>query len=149
MKKLLYTLIFSLLLTSVSAQPPEGRRNRPNDQEMKRDHQSNRVNMEMFKIKFVTEQLSLTPQEAQAFWPVYNEHRDLVRSILKDKKENEIDLQEALLNARKKMALALKAILKTDARVNDALKVDREFYKKARTEMMRRRGGPPPPPRGS
>ena len=148
MKKLLYTLIFSLLLTSVSAQPPEGRRNRPNDQEMKRDHQSNRVNMEMFKIKFVTEQLSLTPQEAQAFWPVYNEHRDLVHAIFKDKKENELELQEALLNARKKMALALKPILKTDTRVNDALKVDREFYRKARTEMMRRHGGTPPPPRG-
>jgi len=149
MKNLLYTLAFCLLLVSVHAQPPEGRRKGPDDHEMKWDHKANRANIEMFKIKFVTEQLSLTPQEAQAFWPIYNEHRDLVHSIFKENKDNAIELQEALLNARKKMALALKPILKTDIRVNDALKVDRAFYRKARTEMMRRRGEPPPPPHGA
>ena len=69
------------------------------------------------------------------------------RAIYKEKKENEIELQEAVLTVRKKLASALKPILKSDIRINDALKVEKEFLKKARNEMSRRRGGPPPPPR--
>jgi hypothetical protein len=49
-----------------------------------------------------------------------------------------------VLTVRKKLAYALKPILKSDIRINDALKVDKEFLKKARNEMTRRRGGPPP-----
>jgi hypothetical protein len=34
----------------------------------------------------------------------------------------------------------LKPILKSEERINEALKVDREFLKKVRFEMMRRKG---------
>ncbi|MGI9138994.1 MAG: hypothetical protein ACR2IM_08140, partial [Sediminibacterium sp.] len=97
-----------------------------------------------FKTKFITDQLALTPQEAEAFWPVYNEYKNNMRAIYKEKKDNEIEMQEGILAVRKKLAASLKPILKTDARINNALKVDKEFLKKARNEMMRRRGGPPP-----
>ena len=152
MKYLLYTLALSMVMITTNAQRPPERRSRPNEQSEHNDDKrgpgrSSRANIEMFKTKFITDQLALTQQEAEAFWPVYNEYKNSMRAVYKEKKENEIELQEAVLTVRKKLAAALKPILKSDTRINDALKVDKEFLKKARNEMTRRRGGPPPPPR--
>jgi hypothetical protein len=36
------------------------------------------------KIAFITDKLALTPQEAQAFWPVYNEYEDKRETLQKD-----------------------------------------------------------------
>ena len=152
MKYLLYTLALSMVMVTTNAQRPQERRHHSNEQSKQADDKKgpgrpNRANIEMFKTKFITDQLALTPQEAEAFWPVYNEYKNGMRAIYKEKKENEIELQEAVLTVRKKLASALKPILKSDIRINDALKVEKEFLKKARNEMSRRRGGPPPPPR--
>ena len=152
MKYLLYTLALIMVMITTNAQRPQERRPRTDEQSTKdneRGHQGrpNRANIEMFKTKFITDQLVLTPQEAEAFWPVYNEYKNGMRTIYKEKKENEIELQEAVLTVRKKLAAALKPILKSDTRINDALKIDKEFLKKMKNEMTHRRGGPPPPPR--
>jgi hypothetical protein len=152
MKYLLYTLALSMVMVTTNAQRPQERRPRPNDQSEHNDDKKgpgrpNKVNIEMFKTKFITDQLALTSQEAEAFWPVYNEYKNGMRAIYKEKKENEIELQEAMLTVRKKLASALKPILKSDIRINDALKIDKEFLKKMKNEMTHRRGGPPPPPR--
>lgn len=151
MKYLLYTLALSMVMVTTNAQRPQERRPRPNDQSEHNDDKKgpgrpNRANIEMFKTKFITDQLALTSQEAEAFWPVYNEYKNGMRTIYKEKKENEIELQEAMLTVRKKLASALKPILKSDTRINDALKIDKEFLKKMKNEMTHRRGGPPPPP---
>jgi len=152
MKYVFYTFALSLVMITTNAQRPPERRSRPNEHSEHNDDKKgpgrpNRANIEMFKTKFITDQLALTQQEAEAFWPVYNEYKNGMRAIYKEKKENEIELQEAVLTVRKKLASALKPILKSDTRINDALKVDKEFLKKARNEMTRRRGGPPPPPK--
>ena len=152
MKYLLYTLALSMVMVTTNAQRPQERRPRPNDQSEHNDDKKgpgrpNRANIEMFKTKFITDQLALTSQEAEAFWPVYNEYKNGMRTIYKEKKENEIELQEAMLTVRKKLASALKPILKSDTRINDALKIEKEFLKKMKNEMTHRRGGPPPPPR--
>lgn len=149
MKYLFYGLTFSLFVLSANAQKPQDPGPRSNERVYHQrfrngNDQPNRAGIEMFKIKFITEQLALTPQEAEAFWPIYNEHKNSMRAIYKDKKDNELEMQEATLAAGKKMAAALKPILKTDIRVNDAVKIDKEFMKKVRNEMTRRRGGPPP-----
>lgn len=41
--------------------------------------------IEAQRIAFITEQLQLTPEEAQQFWPIYNEFRDLEGSLNKEK----------------------------------------------------------------
>jgi len=152
MKYVFYTFALSLVMITTNAQRPPERRSRPNEHSEHNDDKKglgrpNRANIEMFKTKFITDQLALTQQEAEAFWPVYNEYKNGMRAIYKEKKENEIELQEAILIVRKKLASKLKPILKSDTRINDALKVEKEFLKKARNEMSRRREGPPPPRR--
>jgi hypothetical protein len=54
-------------------------------------------------------------------------------------KEDEIAFQEAMLLIRKKFKKDLMPVLKTEERVNLALKVDRELLNRMRNEMMRRK----------
>ena len=98
-----------------------------------------REKLELFKIQFVTKKLDLTPGEAEKFWPLYNEQKDASQSLMQTAKEDEIAFQEAMLTIRKKFKKDLMPILKTEERVNLALKVDRELLNKMRNEMMRRK----------
>jgi hypothetical protein len=96
--------------------------------------------IEQYKIQFITDKLNLSKAEAEKFWPVYNEHKKAVEAIINEKKEDEIQFEEAMLSAKKKYKNELKPILKSEDRINEALKVEREFFKTIRFEMMRRRG---------
>jgi hypothetical protein len=154
MKKIIFSTLFTLLLFSGYAQPNPQRRPPPpppprEDQEMDErrgprmrgeDRQEHKERIELFKVQFITEKLALTTPEAEAFWPVYEEYKKVVKDIVKTKSEDEILFQEAMLNARKKYKTDLKPVLKSDERVNDALKIEREFLHKIRFEMNKRRG---------
>lgn len=98
-----------------------------------------RERLEFFRIQFITKKLDLTPAEAEKFWPVYNEQKEASHNLMQTKKEDEIEFQEAMLVIRKKFKKDLMPILKTEERVNLALKVDRELLNKMRNEMMRRK----------
>lgn len=49
----------------------------------------NRENIKLLKTSFITDALSLTPAEAEKFWPVYNLYTDKIQAS-KFKLENEI-----------------------------------------------------------
>ena len=98
-----------------------------------------RERLEFFRIQFITKKLDLTPTEAEKFWPVYNEQKEASHNLMQTKKEDEIEFQEAMLVIRKKFKKDLMPILKTEERVNLALKVDRELLNKMRNEMIRRK----------
>jgi hypothetical protein len=98
-----------------------------------------REKLELFKIQFITKKLDLTPAEAEKFWPLYNEQKEASQNLMQAKKDDEIEFQEAMLLIRKKFKKDLMPILKTEERVNLALKVDRELLNKMRNEMMRRK----------
>jgi hypothetical protein len=63
-----------------------------------------------------------------------------MQEIIRTKMSDEILLQEAILNARKKYKTDLLPVLKTEERVNKALRVDRDFLDKMRKEVSKRRG---------
>lgn len=91
------------------------------------DEQDMKDRVEAYRAQFITEQLALTPEEAQQFWPVYNEYRrkldaiqhERVRQHFRDKGqqkeelssmseaeiyqmvETEMDRQQELLNLRR------------------------------------------------
>ena len=64
MKKLIYVLLAATLSFGAFAQeaPADGQKKAP-------DHER----FEAEKVAYITQQLSLTVEEAQAFWPVYNQ----------------------------------------------------------------------------
>jgi hypothetical protein len=98
-----------------------------------------RERLELFSIQFITKKLDLTPAEAEKFWPLYNEQKTASRNLMQTAKEDEIAFQEAMLVIRKKFKKDLMPILKTEERVNLALKVDRDLLNKMRNEMTRRK----------
>jgi len=127
-------------MTFFVAQAQERPMNRQNMQPPPRPmNKVQRERLESFRIQFITKKLDLTPAEAEKFWPLYNEQKEASRNLMQTKKEDEIELQEAMLLIRKKFKKDLMPVLKTEERVNLALKVDRALLNKMRNEMMRRK----------
>lgn len=92
------------------------------------------------KKAFVTQQLGLTNEEAQKFWPVYYSYSVELRKTTQGKKADVLEMEEGMLNVRKKYKTEFKKILNTDERVNKALTVDRDFRNVVRKEMEKRHG---------
>lgn len=139
MKRFLFLFVVLTIAMATNAQqnrPPRPPRP-PMDQGPRGE---NKEKIEMFKIQFITEKLALTKAEAEQFWPVYEAHKNAMKQIMDNRSNDEIQVQEDILSARKKYKNELKPVLKTEERVNEALKIDREFLQKIRGEMMRRRG---------
>lgn len=79
MKKIrLFIPALLLLAFTVSAQPPEG----------------NRERVEAMKIGFLTERLDLSPEEARTFWPIYNKYQDELETLRKGRRNNLIDARQ-------------------------------------------------------
>jgi hypothetical protein len=50
-------------------------------------NQEKRENIEAMKIAFITQKLELTPEEAQQFWPVYNQYSEKTKELRKKRKQ--------------------------------------------------------------
>jgi len=106
--------------------------------------------LETFKIGFLTRRLALTPDEAQKFWPIYGFYTKEVQQAYQvyHNDKNEIELEESLLNIKKKYSLEfVKAI--PPPKINTFFKAERDFNEIVRREMQRRQqmqGRPYPPP---
>jgi hypothetical protein len=149
MKKILclFSFIVTVFVAQAQEQPMNGQ-SRPairNRQGMDRQlpqrqmTKEQRERLELFSIQFITKKLDLTPAEAEKFWPLYNEQKEASRNLMQTAKQDEIAFQEAMLVIRKKFKKDLMPILKTEERVNLALKVDRDLLNRMRNEMMRRK----------
>jgi hypothetical protein len=149
MKKILclLSIIVTVFVAQAQERPMNGQ-SRPamrNRQGMERQlpqrqmTKEQRERLELFSIQFITKKLNLTPAEAEKFWPLYNEQKEASRNLMQTAKEDEIAFQESMLMIRKKFKKDLMPILKTEERVNLALKVDRDLLNRMRNEMMRRK----------
>lgn len=49
--------------------------------------------IEAQRVAFITQRVNLTPEEAQTFWPIYNEYRDKEKQ-LKDQRPTRDDIQD-------------------------------------------------------
>lgn len=70
-------LFFALILmagATAFAQPPH-------------DDGDKKEQIEAMRVAFITQQLNLTREEAQKFWPVYNEYRDGLNAMRKERHE--------------------------------------------------------------
>ena len=84
-------LIAFISLTTISfAQAPMG----PPPENKKEKHGEKRENIEAMKIAFITQKLSLTPEEAQQFWPVYNQYQDKLQELRKKRRQDNKEAKE-------------------------------------------------------
>ncbi|HEY4874618.1 MAG TPA: hypothetical protein VIH86_03540 [Puia sp.] len=116
---LLYGIIFTLCI-SVSAQNGDG--------------------IQVIKMGYIAKQLNLSPEEAERFWPVYNQYTAEIRKIRIDaigNKEDEVVTEEKVVNVRKKYSNQFAKVLPPD-KVNLFFRSEKQFGNFVQREMERR-----------
>jgi hypothetical protein len=96
--------------------------------------------LEPLKIAYITRKLDLSPQEAQVFWPVYNQYSAEMRNARMDANRNgrsELELEETLLGIRKKYDGEFGKVLSRD-KVNLFYRSEKEFGNFVQKEIERR-----------
>src|SRR4051812_33458778 len=95
--------------------------------------------LDAMKIAFITKRLDLTPEEAEKFWPIYNRYAAEVRQayITYRDRQNEIELDEALLNIRKKYSADFSKALSPE-KTNQFFRAEKDFAGFVQKEMQRR-----------
>ncbi|MEO8412287.1 MAG: hypothetical protein ABI472_01455 [Ginsengibacter sp.] len=113
MKK--YILIFFMMLGSFSAiKAQEGDETRAEK-------------IEALKIAFITQKLELSPDEAQKFWPVYNQYENEIHSLQLDRNDGAaLENEEKLLNIRKKYLGSFQKVI-SPQKVNRLFNAERDF----------------------
>ena len=88
-------------------------------------------------IAYISQQLSLTPAEAEKFWPAHTQYEADLQQINKGNLP-ELDRQQAVLNVKKKYQNNFNKIIGNE-RCNNFYKQDAEFRKKLvdRLKQMR------------
>jgi hypothetical protein len=94
--------------------------------------------VEAIKIAYFTRKLNLTPEEAQKFWPVYNQYADDLKQLRQQNRDlDEVDMEQKVVNLRKKYKDDFAKVLPGE-RVNQFYKVDKEFTMFLRNELQER-----------
>jgi len=129
MKKILLILVMALGISVVShAQDDDGEK-------------GNGSRIEALKIAYLTKKLNLSTDEAQRFWPIYNQYMVEIRKTRMDarqNKEGELPTEEKLLNIRKKYNGEFNKALSTE-KINTFFKAEKEFGTVLQKELMERR----------
>ncbi len=95
----------------------------------------------VLKIAYISKQLNLTPEEAQRFWPVYNQYEGEIKRVRLEAIQNqepEITTEEKILNIRKRYnGDFVKAL--SPQRADQFFKCEKEFGAFITKELIQRR----------
>lgn len=129
-------------------------------------HQQRENRLKNLKIAFITDELNLSSEEAELFWPIYNEHQeqinglrknkiDIIRKERKNEKEdiseqeakqildNMLSIDEQMQKETKSMYTNLEQVL--SAKKLLALhKAEHDFNRRVLKELQKERGKRPP-----
>jgi hypothetical protein len=108
---------------------------------MAQDEQRDAGRLQAYKIAFLTKKLNLTPEEAQRFWPIYNQYEAEMRTARiadRQNKASEIATEEKILNIRKKYNGEFSKALSTE-KVNTLFRSEKEFGNIVQKEFLERR----------
>jgi membrane-associated HD superfamily phosphohydrolase len=120
--KILFIVIFySLLYTSVAkAQPPSNEK------------------MRALVIGYITKELDLTSEEAQKFWPIYNQYETEIKEARKQQKE-ELDLEEDVLKIRRSYKVKFKTAGISEQKVDKLFKAEKKLIHHIRQNIAKRK----------
>ena len=113
MKRICFLLAFITIISFVKAQET------PNGSQKKQE------NIEALKVAFLSKELVLTPDEAQKFWPLYDQYSKELKLLKKDNTDV-LERDEKVLNLRKNYKDQFVKILGAQ-RVNDMYKAESKF----------------------
>jgi hypothetical protein len=129
MKK--YLLILTLLLGSFSM--AFAQENQQGDEQAKQER------IKALYVAYVTQQLQLTPDEAQKFWPVHTQFETDLKAVKQD--QPELVKEEARLNIKKRYQENFTRILGNN-RCERFFRLNDEFKRKLRDRLQNQRNNP-------
>lgn len=97
--------------------------------------------LEALKIAFLTKKLDLSTEEAQRFWPIYNNYTKEIRLIrVEQKLKNlpEIEVEDRILTVRKKYNTEFSKAINSE-KVNTFFKSEKDFRNTIQKELQERR----------
>ena len=91
------------------------------------------------QIAYLTNKLNLKPEEAQRFWPVFNQYQEEIRKVrMEGRNLPEVDREQKIVDIRKKYFEEFTKVLNKD-RADRVFKADNEFRDVIRKELQERR----------
>jgi hypothetical protein len=129
MKTILSFLSTLLIFSTLQAQPQ-----RPD-----RDARVAEIKkIQAMELAFITKELNLNPQEAQKFWPIFNQYRNDLKQVAqgKDYKDN-LDRQQKMLDVRKKYRDDFGKVVSQE-RASKVFGAEDEFKSLVRKEFQKR-----------
>ncbi len=129
MKKFLLYISFILVGFTASAQTPDVVDEQPDTKRQEK--------IKALYVAYITQKLSLTPDEAQKFWPVHAQYETELKAI-NTSTTDELKRQQLVLDVKKKYQANFSKLLGGD-RCNHFYRQDGEFRKKMleRLKQMR------------
>lgn len=97
--------------------------------------------LEALKIAYLTKKLSLSTEDAQRFWPVYNDYSKEIREARISQRQNntsELETEEKILGIRKKYNKEFSSALSPE-RAELFFRSEKEFGNYIRKELAERR----------
>ena len=123
------TILFLICTLSLSSQ----------ESNLTQDSDGSRI--EALKIAYITKKLNLSPDEAQKFWPVYNNYANEMREVRREQRRNntsEIETEEKILKIRKKYNTEFSRTLSPE-KVNTFFRSEKDFGNFVQKELSERR----------
>jgi hypothetical protein len=95
--------------------------------------------IEVIKKAYVADELKLSPQEAEQFWPVYNNYQNEIRQARKENPNNELAYEKKVVEIKQRYQGSFKKVLGNNGqRLNKVYTTDRKFRDMMRNELQKR-----------
>lgn len=109
------------------------------DQRMQRENRLAEIKkIQAMEMAFITKELNLSPNEAQKFWPVFNQYRNELRTVATEKKMGDhLEKQQKTLDIRKKYRDDFSKVMSQE-RANKVFGAEEEFKSLVRREFQKR-----------
>jgi hypothetical protein len=127
-----YLLILTLLIGSFAVKAQD-------DQPV--DEAKRQADIKALYVAYVTQQLQLTPEEAQKFWPIHTQFENDLKGVKHDLPE--LEKQQAVLNIKKRYQENFNRVLGPN-RCERFFRMDGEFKRKLIERIRNQRNNPRP-----
>ena len=98
---------------------------------------ANRV--EVVKMAYITRELNLTPEEAQNFWPVYNNYENEIKQARNQYPNDEVAFEKKVVEIKERYQKNFKKVLGgNNQRLNKVYTTDKQFNNMLRNEQKNR-----------
>ncbi|MEY4628196.1 MAG: hypothetical protein RLZZ595_522 [Bacteroidota bacterium] len=94
--------------------------------------------IQAMELAFITKELNLNPNEAQKFWPIFNQYRNDLKQAAQGKNYNDnLERQQKMLDVRKKYRDDFTKVVSQE-RANKVFGAEDEFKSLVRKEFQKR-----------